>query len=554
MSKDKKQSYSSSHIEPFHQTNPLLRWLNSRYAEWILVGSILFLATFLRLWNVNNPLMWLDEIGTICMSTALYTGYENEKCFPKDVIVDNPYNTSSIQSAENIMGVWKFYAERDVNPPLYYTLFYFWRKIFLDSFVALRLTSIIPGIISVLLIYLIAKNIFNKWTGLWSSVIMCLATPQIIYSYEVRQYSFLICLGLCATLLLVKIEKCGISKKRLVLFTLALASLALTHYFSFGFLLGLAVYSAIRFRGRNLTQIATCFCVSGLIFLILWVYPFYHQFFGPNFDFNNFGSLRQNASMAQHLPELLDAWPYRILFGLPIEITSLPSYFIWLCIFPCIAIFWRKNLLLPWLLVFCTVGFLAILDFSRETYHISQIRYTLMAAPAAYIIISAGITTGKHSILMNSILPSIISVFLALNVHTAFKPYKESWYEMANIIKSHGSPNDIIILPHVGASNQLYWPQFIWSALSFYSYNPDRKMALITKPLNLEMLEQVGWGNGAWIFTRIPEFPQAANTNWPSLWVPNCKITGAWLFQERAIAYHVQLPEKPTKINSTPEK
>jgi uncharacterized membrane protein len=525
----------------------IVKRTNSRNFEWLCVCVILLTATFLRLWNIQCPLMWQDEISTIGCATAQYTGYEDTKHFPENIIIKKPYNTASINSAESIIEVWRFFAGGDVNPPLYYTIFYFIRYLLGDSYFSIRILSTISSILSVLIIYIIGKKLFNKWTGFCAALLMCLSAPQIIYSYEVKQYAFMIFLGLCAMLALIQIEQNGVTRGRIFIFTALLLSLSLTHYFSFGFLFGLAIYCIIRFRGNNLVWLSAAFLASALLFVAIWGYGFYQTFFGANFINNNWGNFRQNANMVTYLPALLDAWPRRILFDVPVEIKFMPIYFAVVCLLPFVAIFWKPNLLLPWILIFCTVGFVTLLDLFRETYHMSQIRYTLLAAPCAYLLISAGVFNGNFHRLLNSIVPAAISVFLILEIKTAFKPYKEDWFEMASILKQ-GSPTDTVLLPHIGAKNQLYWPQLIWTALGLYDYNPDRPMAFLTKPLTQEMMQQIGWGKQAWIFTRIPEFPQATDTRWPSLWVPGCKINGAWAFPNRAVVYYITLPHQNESV------
>jgi uncharacterized membrane protein len=128
----------------------IVKRTNSRNFEWLCVCVILLTTTFLRLWNIQCPLMWQDEISTIGCATAQYTGYEDTKHFPENIIIKKPYNTASINSAESIIEVWRFFAGGDVNPPLYYTIFYFIRYLLGDSYFSIRILSTISSILSVL--------------------------------------------------------------------------------------------------------------------------------------------------------------------------------------------------------------------------------------------------------------------------------------------------------------------------------------------------------------------------------------------------------------------
>jgi 4-amino-4-deoxy-L-arabinose transferase-like glycosyltransferase len=524
---------------------PFLLWLDSRQAEWILVSVVLILATSLRLWNVNSPLMWLDEIATLGMGTAQYSG-GNERCFPQDKFVQNPRNTSSIVSAEPLSEVFKMQTTEDVHPPGFYIVFYAWRKIFGDGFASVRMPSVLPSIASILLLFLIGKQLFDKRTGLLAALLMSLATPQIIYADHVRPYCFLIFLGLLTTYLLLQIEKDGPSlflNASLAIFSFALA---FTHYFSFGFLLALGIYSVLRLRGKSLWCTIASFVSGGVIFLIVWGPSMWNQFFGEAYWKIQYYQTRQNARVAEHALNFLSGWAERMLVHLPIQIPDRPPDLIFVFLLFGSAVIWKRNLLLPWLLLLGTVGFVWGMDVYRDTFHFIEIRYTLMAAPALYLVIAAGIFNGKRQNLWNSILPIALSAYLITQIPKAYTPYKENWFEMAELVNKNGAPTDPIILPLAGDPSQAYWPKFIWTAISYYFYNPNRPMLLISKPLNNDLLNQIGWGRGAWIFTRIPEFPQSASRDWPSLWVPGCKINGAWVTQERATVYHITLPDKPS--------
>lgn len=542
----KKPKTAPSQVNPIGKSrSPFLLWLDSRQAEWILVSVVLILATSLRLWNVNTPLMWFDEIATIVTCTA-QSSAGNEKNFPKDVFISSPLNPTSIATAEPLSEVLKMQAIEDVHPPGYYIVFYAWRKIFGDGFASVRMPSVLPSIASIFIVFLIGKQLFDKRTGLFAALLMSLATPQIIYADHVRSYCFLLFLGLMATYLLIRIEKNGPSFLLNSSLTIFAFALAFTHYFSFGFLLALGIYSVIRLKGKTLWSTIASFFSGAVIFLIVWGTAMWNQFFGDAYWKSVYYTTRQNPQIAQHAWSFLSAWPERMFLHLPPQIPDRPPDLIFIFLLFGLAVIWKRNLLLPWLLLVGTVGFVWGMDVYRDTFHFIEIRYTLMAAPALYLVIAAGIFIGKRQNLWNSIMPIALSAYLIAQIPKAYTPYKENWYEMAELVNKNGSPTDPIILPLAGEPWQAYWPKFIWTAISYYFYNPNRPLLLISKPLNNELLNQIGWGRSAWVFTRIPEFPQSASREWPALWVPDCKINNAWIAQERATVYHITLPDKPS--------
>jgi hypothetical protein len=185
------------------------------------------------------------------------------------------------------------------------------------------------------------------------------------------------------------------------------------------------------------------------------------------------------------------------------------------------------------------------MDLNRSTYHFIEIRYTLLAAPALYLIISAGIFTGKYKEYLNCLLPFLITIFLFFQIPKAYTPYKENWFEMAEVVQKSKWSNDIVILPVLGEKWQAYWPKFIWTALSYYFYSPDRRMILISKPLSNQTMEEIGWSKGAWILTHIPEFSQSASMEWPQQVAPGSRVDAASLVKDCATIFHVTLPDRP---------
>ena len=543
----KKPKTAPSQVNPMGKSRaPFLLWLDSRQAEWILLGTILILASALRFYNSTSPLMWMDELASIGQSTGQYTGGESQ-LYPMDVVVNTPRNHSSIKSTLPISTVWNYHATDDIHPPLYHTLLHLWRLVFGDGILSARFISLISSIASVGLIYFLTKSLFDRCAAFWAALLMALASPQIIYAQEVRGYALLTLLGLAAVFMLSRIENLGPTIQRAALLGLFSFGLAFTHYFSFGLLLAMAIYTALRLRGKVLVYTIAGFAFGGVIFLAVWGPQMWNQFFGTSLEFNKYDTFRQNAEIAKQIPDLVAGWAERLFFHLPNEFATRPPQTLLIYLLPAVAIFWRKNLLLPWLWLICTMGFVALLDLKRETFHFTQIRYTLLAAPAVYMIIAAGLFNGKWKTFYNSLLPALLAIFLIINIPKVYTPYKERWFEIADLIKEKGKPNETLILPHAGQRFQLYWPQFIWMAISYYIYNPDRPMIIPTNPLSQEAMSQIGWGKDAWVITRFPEFQQANSLNWASFWVPGCQVKEGWVAQAGATVFHIKLPEAPSQ-------
>ena len=75
------------------------------------------------------------------------------------------------------------------RPPLYLALAHFWIGNFGYSEVAARLLSVIFGVSSIVLIYIVGKTLFDRKIGVISAFFMSVSVFQIHYSQELRYYS-----------------------------------------------------------------------------------------------------------------------------------------------------------------------------------------------------------------------------------------------------------------------------------------------------------------------------------------------------------------------------
>src|SRR5574342_361999 len=99
------------------------------------IAAILILALFVRLLGVISRPIWYDEAFAILFS---------EKGMSAML-----YGTLAPTGA----------GSADIHPLGYYSLLWLWMKVFGESLVATRLLSILAGLISVYLVYLIALEV-----------------------------------------------------------------------------------------------------------------------------------------------------------------------------------------------------------------------------------------------------------------------------------------------------------------------------------------------------------------------------------------------------------
>jgi len=197
----------------------------------ILLG-IMAVALALRLFHLGEQSLWYDE------------GY-------------------SVYLADKSLAQITLETAQDIQPPLYYYLLHVWMTVLGQSEVAVRGLSLLFGLLSLPLFYLLGKKLFSSTVGLLAAGLAALSPLYLWYSQETRMYTLLIMLTLCSSYLLWAALEDENPRTRMgkwigVAVTLILA--LYTHYFAFFVLAFQVLYVLIawcsgwrRFRLREVT-------------------------------------------------------------------------------------------------------------------------------------------------------------------------------------------------------------------------------------------------------------------------------------------------------------
>lgn len=92
----------------------------------------------------------------------------------------------------------QFQIVPDFQPPLYHVIVHFWMSFGGKAEWWLRLTSIIPGLITIWITMLLAKKWFNQHTALITGILLASSQFHTFYSQELRPYSLAACFALLA--------------------------------------------------------------------------------------------------------------------------------------------------------------------------------------------------------------------------------------------------------------------------------------------------------------------------------------------------------------------
>ena len=125
-----------------------------------MIWLILILSLILRSINLNQSLWWDEAINVVYAKSYPFWWYITE------------------------------YPVGDFHPPGYFALLWIWGHIFGFSEIMVRLPSVILGVATVWLTYLLGKELFNKKTALIGSMLIAIAPLHVYYSQEARMYAF----------------------------------------------------------------------------------------------------------------------------------------------------------------------------------------------------------------------------------------------------------------------------------------------------------------------------------------------------------------------------
>lgn len=128
---------------------------NKEYS--ILLILIITLGAGLRIYNLGTESYWHDEFIMVRVASESLSYIYNEAL--------------------------------DGRPPVYVVSAHFWIKLFGTSETATRSLSAIFGIVSIPMMYLVGKQLYNRKLGILSAFLISVSQFQIYYSQEFRYYS-----------------------------------------------------------------------------------------------------------------------------------------------------------------------------------------------------------------------------------------------------------------------------------------------------------------------------------------------------------------------------
>lgn len=437
----------------------------------MIIFGILILGLILRLINLGQSL-WLDEAvqAITARSTFAYIFQE-------------------------IVG--------DFHPPLYYFLMHFWVRIFGSSEIALRMPSVLFGVGTVYLAYLIAKIIFPRThyslffvhCSLPDLVALLLATApfHIYYSQEARMYAMVTFLVTGSFYFLLRALENGKGNRgnwgNKGLYFLFILLALYTDYYAWLVFLAQGIYLLTQKKYKFLI-LNSCLPAGMALFLILCYLPWLPMLVTQL----NTGILATqalpgwgklvNLSFLRAIPLTFIKFSIgRISIFNKVIYTGVSGIIIGIYGFLILRVIkgWirdglkdAKGVIIAWFFVpLLTAWFLSLVVPNFQPFRL------ILILPAFYLFLLFGVFSFKSKALRCWLIVLVLIINLSSSAVYYFNPFfqREDWRGIVKYIK--GQTGEAVILP----SETSVWP--------IKYYDPDNQLTLVTPARRIEQVKKV---------------------------------------------------------------
>lgn len=401
-----------------------------KYSHYGYLFAILLLAIFLRLYKLDFQSLWVDELYSI---VPVY-----------------PLNT-----VEFIIN----YCKSD-QPPLFFLILHFWMKLFSYTPLSGRMLVAVFGILGVIAMYFLGKEVSNRKIGLLASFLTSINYFHIYYSQELRFYSLLFLLTVLSFLFFVRSYK-----KRTftyyVLYVISTIALLYTQYYG---LIIFVTQGIIFIFYVILNKEKISFIITGIVLAIII-----------------FGSFIPWLEILIHDAQITSYWIqepkpyfffgyYRVYWGRDFLTEKVTLFIGFIYIWHLVTSFRNKTITkegtVTAILIISWILFSYLIPYVRSVTSTPILfpRYTLVTLPAIFIVIALGLDLIKRKLFRVTLIALIFSgvmihMFVVEKYYTVIT--KAQLREAAQVvIKNHKS--DVIVY-----SNFEWWYNFY-----FYSTNP----------------------------------------------------------------------------------
>lgn len=376
----------------------------------LALAVVLLVGSALRLYALGAESLWVDEIITL----RFVTDYG----FPELLWVV-PANQPHL--------------------PLYYLFLDGWIAIAGTTETALRFPSAVFGILSLPLLYLVGRRLFDRETGLIATVVLALSPFHLYYAQETRMYSLLTATTLLSFLCFLRLRETP-SRGNVAGYVAGTMLTVALH--PFGFLVVVAQGLALgvnRWRaggGWHPDALSTLerahLACWALLTPVLALGGLKARSAVEGFTFI---APPSPADVVWTVHEYFSttATPAAMLVG-GLVVVAVPLAFR--------TVDRDRLLVLSWMLV----PVLALVAVSYLLTPLFWDRYTIAASPAWFLAVALGITSLERRHARYALAGLLVVAMVPAVVHYHTTPQKEEWDEAAVYVQTHAEPGDVVLV------------------------------------------------------------------------------------------------------------
>jgi uncharacterized membrane protein len=390
--------------------------------------------------------------------------------------------------------------QADTHPPLYPLTLRAWRSTFGDGDAAARSLSAVCSLMSILLLFDICRLLYGRAVGLWAAGIMAVTTPQIVFAHEARSYTMVIMLVLASIDVLVRIEKLGSATHRAIaLGALTLAAVH-THYLALSIVVAMGLYALIQLRGPARASALKALAVAVVVFVMHWGPILLRQ--RPNFH-TNLAWISDNApGLLMRTVARLALLPVRFLITPRDADSGSLAMLGAIALLAPLLLIRRRDLLIWVLLGAAVIGSALLTDVLAHRRTLSELRFTLAAAPAVYALLAAAPASLPRRWLTH-LVPALVVASCIAALPEAYNRYWKPDFRgfVANFDRRAGA-EDVLVAVYTSPGD--WYESLLVAATTHYSKHPRRPMLTLSRPASESLMAKLKSAPGVWFMSGDP--------------------------------------------------
>jgi hypothetical protein len=470
-----------------------LRPISRRLLVGLALAGILLIGLGARFYLITQQSLFVDELWNLELASGRGSMHLR---LPSETLLHDVPSPTSLTGAPSWLAIWS-HMDLVTHPPLFSLLLRLWCDLFGAGDLSGRAFSVILSTLAVLVVF-DAVRIHNESVviALWAALIMSLAGAQIELAQEIRPYTLLLLLGMAALDAIMRIERYGPAGRRIVALGILSLLMLLTHYFSIAAIGALLLYCAWRLRGTARMRTVGAIVLAGILFAIMWG-PFMlaqRASLGTGDDWLAVSEPNHPLRTLQRLAIL----PMLMLFNPQRNASPLIYASAVVLLIPLWFVSRRPKMLIWVLWFWATVAAMTVLELVRSTRHLEFLRYTLLAAPALYVMLADLVPgTSRLFVLLRSIVPPVVAVCCALSLPATYYPWKSDYRQVARFLDQRISAGEPVIFSTSGTSPD-YGASF-FMGVAHYARSYPWPIVIAERELPAATIDQLRAADAVWV-------------------------------------------------------